>query len=308
MATPRAGLALLQGCTRPRRTQWRSLEQGLRGLSITPTRATIRASSTQAESSSSDPQSTDLFKSVIIHARPIPVSPSYFSLSAQFNDGYVKIQELYRRLKHLPHAPPEKVPRVSWRKFQDYSADCGEAVRASHYSECIAMAKHLHKIHPDLKSKEVIEALHPFKRDVNVHGNATRTIPIDKFGRALGTGRRKTSVARAWVVEGSGEVIVNGKSLAEAFGRVHDRESAIWALRASNRLDKYNVWALVEGGGTTGQAEAMTLAVAKALMAHEPALKPALRRAGCVTRDARMVERKKPGHVKARKMPAWVKR
>ena len=110
------------------------------------------------------------------------------------------------------------------------------------------------------------------------------------------------------LVEGTGEVIVNGKSLSQAFGRIHDRESAVWALKATSRLDKYNVFAVVQGGGTTGQAEAITLAVAKALLAHEPALKPALRRAGVVSRDPRRVERKKPGKLKARKMPAWVKR
>lgn len=131
---------------------------------------------------------------------------------------------------------------------------------------------------------------------------------IDELGRAKGVGRRKTSSATAWIVEGEGEVLVNGKSLAHYFGRLHDRESAVWALKASQRLDKYNIFALTSGGGVTGQAEALTLAVAKALLVHEPALKPVLRQAGCVTRDPRKVERKKPGHVKARKMPAWVKR
>jgi small subunit ribosomal protein S9 len=79
-------------------------------------------------------------------------------------------------------------------------------------------------------------------------------------------------------VEGTGEILVNGKTLSEVFGRVHDRESAVWALMVTDRIDKYNIWALVEGGGTTGQAEALTLAVAKGLLAHEPALKPALRK------------------------------
>jgi len=151
-------------------------------------------------------------------------------------------------------------------------------------------------------------ALDHYKRDIQPQLNEAKPILIDKFGRALAAGRRKSSTARAWVVEGTGEYLVNGKTLAEAFGRIHDRESAIWALKATERVDKYNVWALVEGGGTTGQAEALTLAIAKALLAHEPALKPALRRAGCVTRDPRRVERKKPGHLKARKMPTWVKR
>ena len=155
---------------------------------------------------------------------------------------------------------------------------------------------------------------------------------MDAEGRAYGAGRRKTSSARAYLVRGEGEVLVNGKSVNEVFGRIHDRESALWALKCSQRLGRYNVWALVGGGGTTGQAESLTLAVAKALLVHEPALKPVLRRgmffvfvfvlcvgvwigltmgvftAGCVTRDPRRVERKKPGKLKARKMPAWVKR
>ena len=72
--------------------------------------------------------------------------------------------------------------------------------------------------------------------------------------------------------------MVNGKKLTEYFGRLHDRESAVWALKATQRLDKYNVWALATGGGTTGQAESITLGLARALLAHEPDLKPALRR------------------------------
>ncbi|KAL1842055.1 hypothetical protein VTJ49DRAFT_6125 [Mycothermus thermophilus] len=166
----------------------------------------------------------------------------------------------------------------------------------------------LHLIHPDLKPPAVTNALRYFKRDVQGFLNAPKPITIDKFGRALGVGRRKASVAHAWVVEGDGQVLINGKTLVDYFGRVHDRESAVWALHATDRIDKYNVWARVTGGGTTGQAEALKLAVAKALMAHEPALKPALRRAGCITRDPRRVERKKHGRVKARKRPTWVKR
>ena len=125
---------------------------------------------------------------------------------------------------------------------------------------------------------DVKNALNIFKKDINPYQNIPKQIPIDGLGRAIGAGRRKSSTAQAWVVEGTGEVLVNGKTLVEAFGRIHDRESAIWALKATDRIDKYNVWALVKGGGTTGQAEALTLAVGKALIAHEPALKPALRR------------------------------
>jgi small subunit ribosomal protein S9 len=154
----------------------------------------------------------------------------------------------------------------------------GETVRASKYQKIVRVLQRLNQIHPSLMPPEVTVALNYYRRDVNPMLNHAKPITIDRFGRALATGRRKASTARAWVVPGTGEVLINGKSLVETFGRVHDRESAIWALKATERTAKYNVWALVEGGGTTGQAEALTLAVAKALLAHEPLLKPALRR------------------------------
>jgi small subunit ribosomal protein S9 len=206
------------------------------------------------------------------------VSRSYFSRLAEFNDGYLLLQKLFRTYQHLPVVPSNQAERVAWKTLSDYRQTVGEEVRATDFVRCIELVKRLHQIHPHMKPTVVEEALQPFKRDVQPFSNKPNPIPIDKFGRALGVGRRKASVARAWLVEGNGEVQINGKSLADAFGRIHDRESALWPLRATARVDKYNVWALVTGGGTTGQAEALTLAIAKALMAHEPALKPALRR------------------------------
>ncbi|KAL0944107.1 mitochondrial 37S ribosomal protein uS9m [Colletotrichum truncatum] len=241
-------------------------------------------------------------------ARPVPVSPSYFSREPHFNDAYIKLSALLHKHQHLPTAPPELVPRQLWKTLKGYRTMYGEPVKALPYSQILAMVKRLHQIHPRLMPREVQDALQEFKRDIDPFKNVAKVTPLDKHGRALGVGRRKTSTARAWVVEGTGEVLVNGKPLHEVFGRIHDRESAIWALRSTARTDKYNVWALVDGGGVTGQAEALTLAIAKAVLAHEPDLKKALRKAGCITRDARTVERKKHGHVKARKMPAWVKR
>ncbi|GAB0133356.1 hypothetical protein EsDP_00001768 [Epichloe bromicola] len=244
----------------------------------------------------------------VTHARTMPATPSYFSREPQFNDLYIRISSLLTRFHHLPTVIPSEAPQVPWTKLEEMRAQMGEPIKASHYAKVLQVAKRLNLIEPSLRPAEVRIALQEFARDINPFLNKPSPITIDRFGRAVGVGKRKASTARAFVVEGAGEVLINGKPLNEAFGRVHDRESAVWALTATERLDKYNVWVLVEGGGTTGQAEAITLAVAKALIAHEPALKPALRRAGCITRDARTVERKKHGHVKARKMPAWVKR
>ncbi|KAK0752081.1 ribosomal protein S5 domain 2-type protein [Schizothecium vesticola] len=244
----------------------------------------------------------------IPHLRALPASPSCFSKTPFFNDLVLRFERLLRSYGNLPTLPPSEVERVAWKTSKDYKMWTGEIVKASEFGRCVMIMKRLHQIHPDLKPMVVVKAIEPFKREVQAFANVPTPITIDRFGRALGVGRRKSSVARAWVVEGTGEVQINGKVLSDYFGRMHDRSSAVWALHATARLDKYNVWALVDGGGTTGQAEALTLAIAKGLVAHEPALKTPLRKAGCITRDPRRVERKKTGHVKARKMPAWVKR
>ena len=146
------------------------------------------------------------------------------------------------------------------------------------YRKLINILKRLNRIHPSLMPDEVKETMKFFLRPGNPYQRQCVPQTLDEMGRARGVGRRKTSSAVVWLVEGDGEVMVNGKSLLQVFPRIHDRESALWPLRCTNRLDKYNVWALVRGGGFTGQAESITLAVAKALLVHEPALKPLLRR------------------------------
>lgn len=214
----------------------------------------------------------------IFYARLVPTSPSYFTAQPFFTDDLLAVQSLVRRYQNLPTVKPGEAPRVAWRSLADYRDAVGETVKAAKYHKIIEALHRLNHIHPSLIPAKVKDALNEYKRDINPFQNVAKIGHIDSLGRSLGAGRRKASTARAWVVEGTGEVLVNGKTLAEAFGRVHDRESVIWALKATDRIDKYNVWALVTGGGTTGQAEALTLAVGKALMAHEPALKPALRR------------------------------
>lgn len=223
-------------------------------------------------------ESEQFMESARIAARAVPVSASYFSRKSNFNDAILLLQSLVRKYSHLPMLPNEQVKKIPFQSLREYRLTSGEDVKAAEYRRAMNMVKRLYKIHPKLRPAHVWEAVSKFRRARDANKLKKRDIPIDKFGRALAVGKRKTSVARAWVVEGTGEVLVNGKSLAEAFGRVHDRESVIWALKSTARIDKYNVWAIVQGGGTTGQAEALAIAVAKALEAHEPALKPALRR------------------------------
>ncbi|KZZ88236.1 40S ribosomal protein S9 [Ascosphaera apis ARSEF 7405] len=243
-----------------------------------------------------------------IPARILPASPSYFTGSPKFIDHFLKLDLLRARYAALPTVDPSEAPKTTWLKIGALRDAVNEMVPQAKYKRLQKILARLNLIRPDLMPLEVKETLDFFtQKTAAVKDNRVISVPDDK-GRAFGVGRRKTSSARVWLVEGDGQVLVNGKPLTEVFPRVHTREEALWPLHSTKRIDKYNVWALTRGGGVTGQAEAMIVALAKALIVHEPALKPVLRRAGCVTTDPRQVERKKPGHLKARKKPAWVKR
>ena len=211
------------------------------------------------------------------YARIVPASPSYFTAKPKFTDNYVELQELLRKHQTLPSVTPAAAPRAYWKTLGDYRNQVGEPVMASRYNRVVELLRRLNRIHHSLMPEDVKEALQRHLRDINPLANRPKPGIIDEFGRAVGVGRRKTSRARVWLVEGNGEVLINGISINEVFGRIHDRESALWALKSTARMDKYNVWALVKGGGKTGQAEAITLGLGKALLVHEPDLKAALR-------------------------------
>ncbi|KAE8144788.1 ribosomal protein S5 domain 2-type protein [Aspergillus avenaceus] len=241
-------------------------------------------------------------------ARVVPVSPAYFSGSPKFIDHLLKLENILAKWAALPTVPSTEAPRMAWFKLTQFRDFVGESVPTKKYKNLVKILQRLNRIDPKLMPGEVRKTLTQFLRPGNPYANKPTPATVDEMGRSRGKGKRKTSSAVVHLVEGEGEVMVNGKTLIEAFPRLHDRESATWPLRCTSRLDKYNVWASVRGGGVTGQAEATTLALARALLVHEPGLKPVLRKAGVITVDARRVERKKPGHVKARKMPTWVKR
>ena len=212
------------------------------------------------------------------NARVVPASPSYFTGRPDSTDGYLNLLALLRRYQTLPKVSPGQAPRVAWRTTTQYRLLVGENVRAAKYNKIVQVLQRLNRIHPSIMPKDLKNVLAIYKRDIDPFAVMKPPAIIDVDGRAHGVGRRKSSSAKVCLVQGEGQVLINGKSINSAFGRIHDRESALWALKATGRMDKYNVWALVSGGGSTGQAEAITLGAAKALMVFEPALKPALRR------------------------------
>ena len=124
---------------------------------------------------------------------------------------------------------------------------------------------------------------------------------LDRFGVAMGTGRRKTAVARVRLKAGNGEFVVNGRPLDEFFCVERDRILVQAPLKATEKLGQIDVWVRVNGGGTTGQAGAIILGIARALEAINPNFHAALAEGGYLTRDSRMVERKKYGHKKSRR-------
>jgi small subunit ribosomal protein S9 len=124
----------------------------------------------------------------------------------------------------------------------------------------------------------------------------------------LGTGKRKTSVARVILRPGDGTTWFNGRTIEEYFPRLTHRSAALAPLKVAGVEGRYDVRVRVHGGGSSGQAGAVRHGVARALVDSDPELRVALKRAGFLTRDARIVERKKAGLHKARKAPQFSKR
>lgn len=211
-------------------------------------------------------------------ARIIPASPSYFTGEPVFNDNLLRLQSLFNRHQAIPQVPADRAPRMAWLRLSQYRSTSGERIGASKYAQILRLLTRLNRIHPQLRPQEVTQILERYQRPGSAKLQQAKPGTVDEYGRSKGVGRRKESSAKVFLIEGTGEILVNGRSIVDAFPRLHDRESAIWPLKISDRLDKYNIFALISGGGVTGQAEAMTLGVAKALLVHEPALKPILRR------------------------------
>ncbi|EEF49071.1 30S ribosomal protein S9, mitochondrial [Ricinus communis] len=136
----------------------------------------------------------------------------------------------------------------------------------------------------------------------------SRVRQVDEKGRAYGTGRRKCSVARVWIEPGDGKFIVNDKQFDVYFPMLDHRAALLRPFSETKTLGLWDVKCTVKGGGTTGQVGAIQLGISRAMQNWEPDLRPPLRNAGFLTRDPRVVERKKPGKAKARKSFQWVKR
>ncbi|MCB1417022.1 MAG: 30S ribosomal protein S9 [Nitratireductor sp.] len=131
---------------------------------------------------------------------------------------------------------------------------------------------------------------------------------LDAHGRAYATGKRKDAVARVWLKPGTGKISINGKEYEAYFGRPVLQMLIHQPIKAANRDGQYDIVATVTGGGLSGQAGAVRHGISKALTHYEPTLRPVLKKGGFLTRDSRVVERKKYGKAKARRSFQFSKR
>jgi len=130
----------------------------------------------------------------------------------------------------------------------------------------------------------------------------------DEFGRSYATGKRKNAVARVWIKPGNGKIEVNGRDSPVYFARPVLRMLLNQPFVVTDRLGQFDVWCTVKGGGLSGQAGAVRHGISRALIFYEPGLRPILKHGGFITRDSRVVERKKYGKAKARRSFQFSKR
>jgi len=160
----------------------------------------------------------------------------------------------------------------------------------------------------EIKSLDALDTVADGVEPVVAEVAITREPVRDDLGRAYATGKRKDAVARVWIKAGSGKVTVNGKEMTTYFARPVLQMIMRQPFQVAGVVDQFDVTATVKGGGLSGQAGAVKHGVSKALQLYEPALRPALKAAGFLTRDSRVVERKKYGKRKARRSFQFSKR
>lgn len=161
-------------------------------------------------------------------------------------------------------------------------------------------------------AEETIKDLSQLGDAVTAQGGEAAAAPaepqIDELGRAYATGRRKNAIARVWIKPGSGKMTVNGRELNKYFARPVLQMIIQQPFDKTERSGQFDVMATVTGGGLSGQAGAVRHGISRALVNYEPALRPALKAIGFLTRDSRVVERKKYGRKKARRSFQFSKR
>ncbi|SCU84232.1 LAMI_0C06744g1_1 [Lachancea mirantina] len=263
----------------------------------------------QVQKFSSNAVRLDAVDYIAQQTRIVPKLATFYSANPQHEDRIDRLESLLRKYIKLPTVKVGAGDRPAWVPFADYAlVGGGTRLKPVQYEQLVSLLNRLHSIDPELTNDEITTEIAQYYRKSKLQATHTKQQTLDEFGRSLAIGRRKSSVAKVYLVRGTGEVLVNSRPLNDYFVKLKDRESVMYPLQVVQGVGKYNIFATTSGGGVTGQADAIMHSVAKALVTFNPLLKSRLHNAGVLTRDYRHVERKKPGKRKARKMPTWVKR
>lgn len=246
--------------------------------------------------------------------RVVPSLKSFYGGNPMHEENINKLNAVLRKHINLPTRVIDVRTQQQQKRFitfEEYKGrlQAGTRLKPMHHKELTALLQRLRLIEPQLMPQEVEDAILEFVHSGSVLAQRAQKLKqLDGFGRSLSHGRRKTSKARVYLAKGDGEVIVNGRAFMDYFPLDKQRARVNYPFVATAQEGQYNVFAEVVGGGIGGQCEAIMYGIAKGLVVHNPLFKSRLHAAGLMTRDTRKVERKKPGKLKARKMPAWVKR
>lgn len=241
--------------------------------------------------------------------RIVPSMKTFYARNPYHEENMAALQTILNKHAVLPFDRKSSSESTSWLKFKQYREKAGgDLLKETEYTQLITLLKRLDAIDVELRSNDLNTILAQYQRKSSANAQQREVKTLDQFGRAITIGRRKASSAKIYLVKGTGETLVNGKPLHTLFPKLADRQKLLLPLQLTNSEGSYNIFGLVRGGGSTGQIEALQLALSRALLIHNPLLKQRLSQQGMLHRDPRSVERKKPGKLKARKMPTWVKR
>lgn len=245
--------------------------------------------------------------------RIVPELKTYYGGNPQHDDTVSRLNGLVRKYMHLPTRTLsyEELHDVKFLSFEEYKTSyiASDKVKVAHHKEVLTLLNRLRTIDNQLMPPEVLEVLNEFLSNSNQANTQNKTIKtLDSNGVGKGKSGKKTSVANVKIVRGEGQIMVNGKNYIEFFTREQDRTTINYPLLVIEQIGKLNIFANVNGGGIGSKADAVRLALVKALGSLNPIWKKRLNSANLKSVDPRKVERKKPGKVKARKSPTWVKR
>lgn len=278
--------------------------------------------------------------------KPRPESPTFYTARSEYYDQITALESAIQyarsslgtlQLLPLPQfarasLPP---PEFNWKAKADMAMYMQCSLTTARYRHVVSLLNQLNdyrRISQTAGCTELTDAmsgiLNIFKKGGEMDGTTKKKpVKFDEYGRTYTVGRRKTSVARVWIIPAKStpvecspevlfssedppstppsfqpsQILVNNLPLSKYFSLPSDREKLTRPLKLAGVLGGYNIFALVRGGGTTGQSGAIAHGIAKGLAAHEPQMSEVLRKAKLLRRDPRMVERKKTGLAKARK-------